>query len=63
MKCYGCEFYRSGYQYNSCSLTESECFPPQEKCDLVNDDGSINYQNEYFKSQTATERPEEFRNR
>lgn len=48
MKCSSCEFYRSGYQYNSCSLTESECFKTQDNCDLINDDGSVNYRADFF---------------
>ena len=35
--------------YNSCALTQSEYFREQENCALVNDDGSLNYENEYIK--------------
>jgi len=55
VKCNGCEFYGSGYMWNGCSLTESECFMPQDNCDLVNDDGTINYQADYFKGMKPQE--------
>jgi hypothetical protein len=34
--------------YNACTLTQSECFKPQENCTLVNDDGTINKSDPYF---------------
>ena len=42
MKCRGCPFYASGFQWNGCKLTESECFYEVEDCTLVNDDGTVN---------------------
>ena len=42
MRCYDCDFYNSGYMWNYCGLTESECFRTQDNCTLVNDDQSIN---------------------
>ena len=49
MKCCRCDYYKTGYLYNACALTESECFMPQDNCTLVNDDNSINFEDEYFK--------------
>lgn len=55
MKCYKCPHYESGELYNCCYLTDSWCFIEPYDCDLVNDDGSINYNNEYFKRERKTE--------
>ena len=48
MKCVNCDYYKSGYLYNACALTEIECFCPLENCPLVNDDMSVNYDDPYF---------------
>lgn len=48
MTCYKCDFYKSGYMYNACALTEFEYFRPLDDCTLVNDDGTINYNDPYF---------------
>jgi hypothetical protein len=48
MKCYNCDYYKSGYMYNACALTESEYFREPDNCTLVNDDGSINRNDPYF---------------
>jgi len=49
MKCLGCEYYQRGYMYNACALTESEYFHEPENCTLVNDDGTVNFKDPYFK--------------
>lgn len=49
MKCGNCPHYRSGYMYNSCAVAQSEYFREPDNCDLVNDDGSLNYENEFIK--------------
>jgi len=38
--------------WNGCKLTESECFYEQSNCTLVNDDGSVNYDDPYFAEPT-----------
>mgnify|MGYP001084198434 CR=1 FL=1 len=48
MNCMNCPYYKTGYMYNACSLTEAECFNTLTNCTLVNDDGTINYQAYYF---------------
>lgn len=48
MKCGNCPFYSSGYQWNGCGVLETEYFQEQQDCDLVNDDGTINYDASYF---------------
>lgn len=48
MKCYECEYYRTEPTWNACSITMSECFRAIDDCALVNDDGSINYEDEFF---------------
>lgn len=50
MECNGCPYYKSGFQYNACGITESENFHQQENCTLVNDDGSVNFEDDYFKN-------------
>lgn len=42
MKCANCSFYKSGFQWNCCELTQSECFYKLEDCNLINNDKSIN---------------------
>lgn len=49
MNCFNCPHYKSGYMSNSCGVTQSENFYTQDDCNLVNDDGSLNYDNEYIK--------------
>lgn len=49
MKCHNCPHYRSGYMYNSCEITQYECFREPDNCNLVHDDGSINYDDEFIK--------------
>lgn len=49
MKCFDCPYHKSGYMYNSCAVTFDEYFMEPENCDLVNDDGSLNYDNEFIK--------------
>ena len=48
MNCKSCPYYTSGIEFNACSLTESECFNTLTNCTLVSEDGTINYQDEYF---------------
>ena len=48
MNCMNCPYYKTGYLYNACSLTEAEYFNTLANCTLVSDDGTINYQDEYF---------------
>lgn len=48
MKCCKCPHYVFELNYNRCNVTENECFYEQQHCDLVNDDGSINYDADYF---------------
>ena len=48
MNCKSCPYYTSGIEFNACTLTMSEYFSTQTNCTLVNDDGTINYQDEYF---------------
>lgn len=55
LRCCNCEFYKSGYMYNACALTESEYFQQQNDCDLVNDDGTVNYESPYFKDSVESE--------
>ena len=42
MRCYDCDFYKSGYMWNQCCLTGFEYFHTQERCTLVNDDQTVN---------------------
>lgn len=49
MKCYKCPYYKSGYQYNACAVTQSEYFREPNECDLVKDDGALNLDDEYIK--------------
>lgn len=49
MKCSKCLHYKGGYMYNSCSVTQPEYFREPKDCDLINDDGSLNYENEFIK--------------
>lgn len=49
MKCGNCPHYRSSYMYNSCAVAQSEYFREPDNCDLVNDDGSLNYEDEFIK--------------
>lgn len=49
MRCYDCPHYKSGCTSNYCAITSSENFHIQHNCDLVNEDGSLNYDNEYIK--------------
>lgn len=49
MKCYDCPYYRNGYMYNSCALAQAECFIEPDNCNLVHDDGSLNYDDEFIK--------------
>lgn len=49
MKCRHCPYYKCGYMHNSCEITQSEYFREPDGCDLVNDDGSLNYDNEFIK--------------
>ena len=49
MKCIDCPHYRSLYMINSCDVTCSENFYPSDNCNLVNDDGTLNYDNEWVK--------------
>lgn len=51
MKCTECQYYNSSYMWNSCALTQSEYFYQQYDCTLVNDDGSINFKDNYFQTQ------------
>ena len=53
MKCRDCDFYKTGYLWNGCGLTGDECFRQDENCTLVNEDGSINYNDAYFKDETG----------
>jgi hypothetical protein len=55
VRCYGCDYYESTYMWNGCTLTGSECFRPQDKCTLVNDDGSVNFGDPYFTGQIKTD--------
>ena len=48
MRCCDCEYYKSGHMWNYCALTESEYFRTVDDCTLVNDDKSINYNDDYF---------------
>ncbi len=48
MNCMDCPYYKTGYMYNACALTEAECFNTLTNCTLVNDNGTINYQAYYF---------------
>lgn len=50
MECYKCHHYESQPLWNCCKLTQSECFRTLDDCDLINDDGSINNEHEYFKA-------------
>lgn len=49
MKCGNCPHYRSSYMYNSCAVAQLEYFREPDNCDLVNDDGSLNYEDEFIK--------------
>ena len=49
MKRSKCPHYKGGYMYNSCAVAQSEYFREPENCDLVNEDGSLNYDNEFIK--------------
>ena len=51
MKCEDCEHYSRGHLWNRCEIMEAECFMPQTDCSLVNDDGSTNMENPYFKEE------------
>jgi len=42
MKCYDCDFYKSGYQWNGCGVTGDEYFHTVLDCTFVNDDQTIN---------------------
>lgn len=53
MKCYDCPFYKGGYHYNGCGVTGDEYFYELADCDLVNDDGTINYNAPYFTGKEA----------
>ena len=48
MDCKNCDHYKLGYLYNACDVAEMECFMPIVNCSLVNADGSINYDDEFF---------------
>lgn len=37
MRCCDCEFHQSGYMWNRCALTDSECYREPELCDLIDD--------------------------
>ena len=45
MTCDDCPFYKSGYAWNLCELTNAEYFRQRYDCNLVNDDGTVNDQN------------------
>ena len=49
MKCCKCPYYRSGFMSNKCEVTKDEYFREPKECDLVNNDGSLNYDNEFIK--------------
>lgn len=51
MRCYDCEHYQTKYMWNGCDIIGGECFMPMDDCGLVNDDGSINYDDKYFKEE------------
>jgi len=53
MNCKECPFYKQGYMWNGCALTESECFMPLDDCTLVKDDGTVNYDDPYFKDKAG----------
>lgn len=60
MKCSYCGHYKTGINYNACDIAEMECFHTLENCTLVNDDGTINYNDEYFKDIVKEEKVMEF---
>ena len=49
MKCFKCPYYACGCMWNRCGVTNSEYFREPDNCDLVNDDGSLNHDNEFIK--------------
>ena len=51
MKCYNCPFYEGGQTWNSCGVIGAEYFSTLDNCTLVNDDGTINMDDEYFKQE------------
>lgn len=42
MKCVYCPYYIEGYLFNRCGIFFDEDFMPEENCEAVNDDGTIN---------------------
>lgn len=51
MRCCDCCHYRSLYMNNSCDVTCSENFHISDNCNLVNEDGTLNYDNEWIKEE------------
>lgn len=56
MNCFNCDRYFSSATFNRCAITDSECFRPIKDCTLLNDDYSINYNDEYFKEYEENEK-------
>ena len=50
MTCKDCQYYQSGYMWNYCAITGDEYFRTPIKCTLLNEDGSINKEDPYFKN-------------
>lgn len=48
MNCFNCDRYFSSATFNRCAITECECFRPIDNCTLINDDGSVNFEDGYF---------------
>ncbi|QHJ85040.1 MAG: hypothetical protein [Bacteriophage sp.] len=51
MKCCNCPYYKSDYMSNACAVTQDENFYSQENCTLVNEDGSLNYDDEFIRNE------------
>ena len=49
MKCIDCPHYTDGYMFNRCGVTGDEYYKADDNCTLVNEDGSLNYDNEFVK--------------
>ena len=56
MDCYNCMYYKAGLTSNYCEITQSENYRIQKHCTLVNDDGKLNYDDEYIRYEYG-ERP------
>ena len=54
MNCFECEQYTGGIDWNSCGVTGAENFQTIKDCNFVNDDGTINYNDDFFRGSTNT---------